>query len=116
MDMAFGPFADPRLKELTGQRMNEVRYPVLYGDFMACDAFDETSLQGRASKSPALIICGSDDRMVPVRYSQMMHQRLKKSVLHVVEGAGHMVMLEQPQAVANVLQLFLNSISYQPGG
>jgi pimeloyl-ACP methyl ester carboxylesterase len=46
----------------------------------------------------------------------MMHQRLKKSILHIVPGAGHMVMLEQPQTVANILQLFLNNISYQPGG
>ena len=116
LDLAFGPQTDPRVKELTAQRMSEIRYPVLYGDFMACDAFDETSLQGRASKSPTLIICGSEDKMTPPPYSQMMHQRLKKSALHIVEGAGHMVMLEQPQAVAKILQLFLNSISYQPGG
>jgi pimeloyl-ACP methyl ester carboxylesterase len=115
LDLAFGPQAEPRIKELTAQRMNEIRYPVLYGDFMACNAFDENSLLGRAGKSPTLIICGSEDKMTPPPYSQMMHQRLKKSVLRIVEGAGHMVMLEQPQAVANILQLFLNSISYQPG-
>ena len=115
VDLAFGPRADPRTKELIAQRMNEVRYPVLHGDFIACDTFDETSLQGRA-KAPTLIICGSEDRMTPPGYSEMMHQRLKKSVLHVEDGAGHMVMLEHPQAIANILHLFLNSITYQPGG
>ena len=53
--------------------------------------------------------------MTPVRYSEVMHSRLKKSMLHVVAGAGHMVMLEQPQMVANLLDLFLSSIIYQPG-
>jgi pimeloyl-ACP methyl ester carboxylesterase len=114
LDLAFGPNAEPRTKELTSQRMAELRYPVLNGDFLACDAFDQTSLLGRA-KAPALIICGSEDKMTPLRYSQIMHKRLKKSLLHIVDGAGHMVMLEQPRIVAGLLSVFLNSINYQPG-
>ena len=114
-NLAFGPHTDPRTKELAAERMAEIRYPVLHGDFMACDVFDETSMQGRI-KAPALIICGSEDRMTPVRYSEAMHGRIKKSMLHVIDGAGHMVMLEQPLMVANSLNLFLNSITYQPGG
>ena len=114
IDLSFSPLADPRTKELTAQRMLEIRYPVLHGDFLACNAFDETSLLGRA-KAPALIICGSDDRMTPMRYSETMHNRLKKSLLHVIDGAGHMIMLEQPMAIASILEVFLNGISYQPG-
>ena len=114
VEMSFGLNADPRLKELATQRMLEVRYPVLHGDFLACNVFDETSLLGRV-KAPALIICGSEDRMTPARYSVAMHGRLKKSLLHIVDGAGHMVMLEQPLAVANILDLFLKTIEYQPG-
>ncbi len=114
MDLAFGSKTDPRIKELATQRMAEMRYPVLHGDFLACDSFDETSILGRA-KAPTLIICGSDDRMTPLRYSQIMQKRLKKSLLHIVDGAGHMVMLEQPHVVAGILNVFLNSINYQPG-
>ncbi|HEY3312938.1 MAG TPA: alpha/beta hydrolase [Anaerolineales bacterium] len=114
VEMSFGPHADPRLKELAAQRMAEVRYPVLYGDFLACSVFDESNLVGRA-KAPALIICGTEDKMTPLRYSEAMHRRLKKSIFHPVEGAGHMVMLEQPLMIANILDVFLNEISYQPG-
>jgi pimeloyl-ACP methyl ester carboxylesterase len=114
VDLAFGPNADPRIKELAAHRMAEVHYPVLHGDLMACDVFDETNLLGRA-KAPTLIVCGSEDRMTPLRYSEAMHSRIKKSQLQVVEGAGHMVMLEQPMAVAAILEQFLNSIDYQPG-
>jgi len=115
INMAFGPHADPRTRELAAQRMAETRYPVLHGDFLACNIFDESSLLGRA-KAPALIVCGSEDRMTPARYSEVLHSRLKKSLLYIVDGAGHMVMLEQPMAVANILNLFLNSLIYQPGG
>lgn len=114
IELAFGPHTDTRTRELAARRMAEVRYPVLYGDFLACDVFDETSLQGLV-KAPALIICGSEDRLTPVRFSEAMHKRIKKSLLHVVDGAGHMVMLEQPLVVANILDLFLNGITYQPG-
>jgi pimeloyl-ACP methyl ester carboxylesterase len=113
-DLSFGPQTDLRTKELAAQRMAENRYPVLHGDFLACNVFDETSLQGRV-KSPTLIICGSEDRMTPLRYSEAMHNRIKKSMIHIIDGAGHMVMLEQPLMVANILDLFLNSITYQPG-
>jgi pimeloyl-ACP methyl ester carboxylesterase len=114
VDMSFGPQADPRTKELAAQRMSEVRFSVLNGDFLACDAYDEANVLGRA-KAPALIICGTEDKMTPLRYSQTMRERIKNSLLHVVDGAGHNVMLEQPQVVANVLNLFLDSISYRPG-
>ena len=50
-----------------------------------------------------------------MRYSETMHNRLKKSMLHVIDGAGHMIMLEQPMAIASLLEVFLNGISYQPG-
>ena len=114
VDLSFGSLCDARTRELTAQRMLEIRYPVLHGDFLACDAFDETSLLGRA-KAPSLILCGSDDRMTPMRYSETMHSRLKKSLLHVLNGAGHMIMLEQPLMVANLLEMFLDSVPYQPG-
>jgi pimeloyl-ACP methyl ester carboxylesterase len=114
VDMSFGPQADPRTKELATQRMSEVRFSVLNGDFQACDAYDESNILGRA-KAPTLIVCGTEDQMTPMRYSQAMRERIKNSLLHIVEGAGHNVMLEKPLVVANVLNLFLNNIPYQPG-
>jgi pimeloyl-ACP methyl ester carboxylesterase len=44
-----------------------------------------------------------------------MHERIKNSLLQTVDGAGHMVMLEQPLVVARVVNLFLNGIDYRPG-
>ena len=114
IELSFGPQTDPRTKELAAQRMSEIRFSVLNGDFLACDAYDESNVLGRA-KAPTLIICGAEDKMTPLRYSQAMRERIKKSLLHVVDGAGHNVMLEQPLIVANVLNLFLDSISYRPG-
>lgn len=114
VEWSFSSHADPRLKELAAQRLAEVRPPVLQGDFMACAAYDETDLLGRIT-APTLVICGTEDKMTPLYLSQAMRERIKNALLHTIDGAGHMVMLEKPQAVAGVLQLFLNEIRYQPG-
>lgn len=114
IENSFSTSAPARLKELAAQRMSEVRSSVVHGDFLACDAFNEVNLLGRI-KAPTLIVCGTEDKMTPIYLSQAMHQHIKDSLIRTVDGAGHMVMLEQPLVVANVLQLFLNGILYQPG-
>jgi len=113
-ELAFGLQVDPRLKESAMQRMSEVRSSVLHGDFMACDSFDVSARLGRI-KAPTLIVSGADDKMVPPHYAQTLHQKIKNSLLHTIDGAGHMLMLENPIAITNILRLFLNSIAYQPG-
>jgi pimeloyl-ACP methyl ester carboxylesterase len=111
---SFSPDTPRRLVELAQARMAETRPSVLYGDFMACDAFDMTE-QASAISQPALILCGADDRMTPVRGSQFLAGALQGSRLVVIPGAGHMVMLEKPQEVADELAAFLQTIPYQAG-
>lgn len=113
-ELAFGPHVDPRLKETALQRMSEIRSSVLHSDFLACDAFDETSHLGRV-KVPTLIISATEDKLLAPHYSQSMHQKIKDSLLRTIAEAGHMVILENPLVVANILQFFLNRIEYQPG-
>jgi pimeloyl-ACP methyl ester carboxylesterase len=70
---------------------------VLYGDFLACDRFD---LMNEVEKIllRTLILCGDDDQLTPVKYSQFLQSRIKGSKLEVLSNAGHMVMMESPQA------------------
>ena len=103
-----------RIKELSTQRMMETRPAVLYGDLVACDAFDAMDQLSKLSL-PTLIVCGSDDQMTPLRYSEYLHEHIARARLEVVPNAGHMVMLEQPDIVSNLLADFLNSIPYHSG-
>jgi pimeloyl-ACP methyl ester carboxylesterase len=103
-----------RLKELALRRMAETRSSVLLGDLMACDAFDVADrLAG--IHLPTLIACGSEDRMTPPRSSEHLRDSITGSKLHLIADAGHMVILEQPDAVAEALSEFLGAISYVPG-
>ena len=60
---------------------------------------------------PTLILCSDADRMTPARFSQYLHEQIAGSQLVVVSGAGHMVMLEQPAAVAEAVAYFLTSLA-----
>ncbi len=113
-DWAFGPNTNPRLKELAAQRMAETRPTVLYGDFLACDAFDVMDRLPEIH-APTLIVCGTEDKLTPVRYSKYLGEHIPAAQLELVEGAGHMVMLEQPETVSAVLETFFRKIPYRPG-
>ena len=108
---SFSSKAEPRLKELAAKRMAETRQSVLYGDFLACDAFDETERVSQIRK-PSLVMCGVDDKMTPLRYAQFLADSLPNATLKTIPDAGHMVMLEQPQAVAKSLADFLVRLPY----
>jgi pimeloyl-ACP methyl ester carboxylesterase len=110
-ERSFAAATPARLRELALERMAATRSSVLHGDLMACDEFDRMADLG-SIESPTLIVCGVEDRMTPPKYSQHLHHQIAGSVLHIVQDAGHMVMLEQPERVAEHLLNFLNSIGY----
>ena len=109
MGWAFSPQADRRLVELAGQRMAEIPASVMLADFKACDAFDVRN-EVQEIQQPIIVICGEDDQMTPVRYSQFLVDKLTVASLEIVPHAGHMVMLEQPEIVAELIKNFLNEI------
>jgi pimeloyl-ACP methyl ester carboxylesterase len=108
---SFSPQAPPRLVALATRRMSETRASVLYGDFLACDEFDVRERLAEIDQ-PTLIVCGAEDQMTPVRSAQFLACGIKNALLKVVPNAGHMVMLEQPLAVASAISEFVGSIPY----
>jgi pimeloyl-ACP methyl ester carboxylesterase len=103
-----------RVKELSTQRMLETRPAVLYGDLLACDAFDVKDQLDNLS-IPTLIVCGMDDRMTPLHDSQFLRDHIAGARLEVISNAGHMVMLEQPDRISDLMADFLNSIPRRVG-
>jgi pimeloyl-ACP methyl ester carboxylesterase len=102
------------LVELASQRLVETRQSVLYGDLVACDRFDVMDHLGEV-KQPAVVVCGAEDQMTPLRYAQFLASSIPGARLEVISGAGHMVMLEQPVRVADSLISFLKDLPFLPG-
>jgi pimeloyl-ACP methyl ester carboxylesterase len=52
----------------------------------------------RAWRKPTLILCGADDRLCPLHRHALMAELMPPATLEVIEKAGHLPPLEQPDA------------------
>ena len=86
--------------------MLRCRPEVLHGDFSACDRFDVVNEVEKVDL-PTLILCGDEDELTPVKYSQFLHHRIKGSKLDVIPDAGHMVMMESASAFNEKIREFI---------
>ncbi|WP_417211717.1 alpha/beta fold hydrolase [Antarctobacter sp.] len=62
----------------------------------------------RAARLPALVLCGRDDALCPVERHEHMASLIPDARLHIVEGAGHLPTLEQPEVTSRALRLWLH--------
>lgn len=104
---AYSQTAMPATVASAAEVLARNRPSVLEGDFRACDAFD---LMGEVPKirTPTLIVCGEEDRLTPVKYARLLHEKIPGSALAVIPSAGHMVMLEKPVEFNRDLTAFLD--------
>jgi pimeloyl-ACP methyl ester carboxylesterase len=111
---SFGPKTPSVLVDNTIQRLLETRRGVLSGDLKACSTFDIRSQLNRI-QVPIVLFCGSEDRLTPPAYAHMLASSIPSTRLRLYYGAGHMLMLEHPQVLADDLAEFLASVPYQVG-
>ncbi|MBV9709555.1 MAG: alpha/beta hydrolase [Ktedonobacteraceae bacterium] len=95
------------LKEAILQDQGTPKAGILYRDLRACDKFDVMSRLHEISL-PMLIICGSEDRLTPPKYSQFLLEKLtgvkQGATLQIIPGAGHYVMREQAEMVNRAIE------------
>jgi pimeloyl-ACP methyl ester carboxylesterase len=108
-DWAYGPDASPEMVRLGRRQMGAIPADVLHGDFIACDGFSVMDRLGEI-KMPAAVVCGTRDQLTPVKYSTTLRDQIVGSSLQLVEGAGHMVMLENPRAVLQALSSLMANL------
>jgi len=82
---------------------------ILYIDLVACNGLDVTGELGRIA-IPALVVCGSEDKMTPPDFSRFLADRIPGARLSLIEKAGHFAMLENPEAFNRVVGDFLAEI------
>jgi 3-oxoadipate enol-lactonase len=60
-----------------------------------------------AIRVPTLILSGAEDAIIPAPEAETMHEMIKDSQHIAIEGAGHMLMLENPRAFNSALRAFV---------
>lgn len=109
---AYSPKTVPSVVQEAEQEYSLTPAQVRHNDFLACDRFDIMD-RVKEIRTPALVVCGEDDALTPVKYSRYLEANIPGSCLVVIPAAGHMVMWEQPalvnQAIAEFLAVLLRT-------
>jgi len=96
---AYAPQVPGEMIHRGQQQMRLVAPQTIHDDFVACNGFD---IMARLEEihCPALIVCGTEDALTPPKYAGFLAERIAGAQLVLVEGGGHMVMVEKAGEVA----------------
>jgi len=57
--------------------------------------------------SPTLVITGTADVVIPFQNSRVLHEKIPNSEIAMIEGAGHLFFIEEPEQTLQILRSFL---------
>ena len=80
---------------------------VMHADFAACNAYAGGAEAAAKVRCPALFLLARRDAMTPARAAQDFAKAVKGAKVALIEGSGHNMMAEQPDAVLDALVEFL---------
>jgi pimeloyl-ACP methyl ester carboxylesterase len=99
------------LKLINLPRITPNRSIVACRDFEACDKFNIMN-RLKEIRLSTLIICGLEDQLTPVKYSEYLKNNIPNSRLEIVTDAGHMVMLERPAEFNEKSENFIKELGH----
>jgi len=99
----------PELREIVIEKAVKVGARVQLNDFRCCDKFDIMDKIYRI-EVPTLVICGSEDEMTPVKYSQYLATKINGARLVIIEGGTHLAFMEKPEEVNQAIEEFLKKL------
>jgi 3-oxoadipate enol-lactonase len=70
----------------------------------------ETCSKLQEIKVPVLIMVGKQDIVTPPAAALLMHEKIKNSSLHIIEHAGHLSNMENPDEFNKQLKTFVSSV------
>jgi pimeloyl-ACP methyl ester carboxylesterase len=112
VEYSYAPGADASLRQLAEEQFRACALTVTHGDFAACNAFDIIARVAEI-RAPTLIVCGSADQLTPIKYSEFLAAKIPQARMAAIEGAGHSVMIEKPDAVNRALAEFVARLSQE---
>jgi len=81
-------------------------------DVQAARAMD-LSEQATKIDVPTLVLCGSRDRLTPPELSEQLRTLIPRARLGIIEGAGHMLLLEVPERVNQAILDFAKTLTVE---
>ena len=82
---------------------------ILAVDLNACNNYSNGSEAAKTISLPTLLILGELDKMVNLEVGKKFSSLLENSETHVINGCGHMIMIEKAFEMREKILKFLNS-------
>jgi pimeloyl-ACP methyl ester carboxylesterase len=98
-----------RFSGLLMESLSLVDPVIIHGDFSACSGLDITEAVA-GIRIPTLVICGAEDKMTPPSLSRFIGDRIPGARFALIGGAGHFVMMENPEVFNDTLTDFVSSL------
>jgi len=111
----FAPISFSNLKEeiaLVREMIIKTSKESLYKTLHALAERKETCTKLPEIKVPVLIMVGKEDEITPPEVALSMHEKIKGSIIHIVEHAGHLSNMENSGEFNNQLIRFLSLIKH----
>jgi len=86
----------------------------LCNTLLALSGRKETCSKLTEIKVPVLIMAGKEDKLTPPAAAQLMHEKIKDSFLNIIEHAGHLSNIENPDEFNFQLKKFVSAIYLSP--
>jgi pimeloyl-ACP methyl ester carboxylesterase len=78
---------------------------VLYHDLNACNSYQNALTAAASVKVPVTVILGERDMMTPAKAGKTLAAAIPNARTFVLAGAGHMMMVEQPDELLAALRV-----------
>lgn len=114
--LVYGPSTNPALIAEDIRLLNSLHRPAegIRAQRRAVLDYEGSQLRLGSVRAPTLIIHGSDDRVVPLRYGEELARLIPGADLVVLPGAGHMYITDATQAADSAVLSFLAAHPLQP--
>ena len=100
---------EPDVQQSLLRRAIEVGPAIELNDLLCCDKFDVMD-SVQEIRLPAQVICGSEDVMTPVKYTDYLTNKIQESQRAVLAGATHFVQLELYREVNETIEHYLSGL------
>jgi len=111
----FASSAEKKLQSRVVDALRQARPAVLAADLRACSRYEFTPFPENCH-IPVLAVHGSEDQIVLKKDAQYLVYSIPRAKLVSIPSAGHMVMLEAPDRVGNLITRFVRQVNAREKG
>ncbi len=101
-DFGYSDKTDKSIKVQNYEILTKNGSKILLEDLEACQQFDIREDLSRINV-PTLIVCGDEDQMTPLKFSQYLRNNILNSQLFIIPDAGHFSFQEMPNQVNDII-------------